>query len=222
MTVGVLLHVAFFWTLTIPLSDPRPPDPPEAGIVLTEAGPSAFGQLVADQATLLDSAPLFLPTRWNFASRIDQPAEDPAQLLWTGDALVADLGNEPPLEGPADLLAARLWPVPTEGLGTRDRTRQPLPARAVHLRIRSLADGSIRERSLSADAVPENLTALQATLWSPATFLVTRAADGSRIPPLLVTSTQSDPVDAALRTWLAGGRALSELPAGSYEVVIGP
>ncbi|MGJ3243227.1 MAG: hypothetical protein ACFE0O_09770 [Opitutales bacterium] len=232
MVTGVLLHAGFFWVLTIPIPEPLRPAGTEAGIVVLDAGPSALGQLVSDQATLLDSAPLFLPTRWNFASRIDRPAAfaetsplfggDPAQVLWSPGALVAGLGETDPVEQPTELLAARLWPVPTAGLGTRDRPRQALPARIAQVRIRSLETGALSERPVMPDEAPASLRSLPDSLWSPATFLLTVPAAGSRIPPLLVSSTRSDAVDAALRRWLGSGDALPDLPAGSYEIVIGP
>lgn len=74
ITGGVIAHLAILTILRI--QDPllREPFPEQAPVLFVGEQPEGASISLQQQASLLDSAPLFMPTRWNASSRMENVA----------------------------------------------------------------------------------------------------------------------------------------------------
>ena len=132
LLLGIAVHLAGFLIFRV-VSNPLPDREPAAAFVqFLSTGLMAGDADLEEKAILFDSAPLFIPTRWNASSRIFtgigvvdrqlpdfEPAIDLTADLQPSTRVLAD---SDPVAEPIDLLALRYWNFLTRLPGHRDGT----------------------------------------------------------------------------------------------------
>jgi len=215
-----LWNLVPFEGLTIPENRARAPF-----ISLQKQGGAA--DTAMDQALLLDSAPLFLPTRWSTA-RSNGTASSPALTdpfeFFGAEISVSEASLHPPAVPVATALPGIL---PARGsmgefsaLGRDDGvlSGMVLPARGACYQVRRAGDDVL----VLARTIPQAIPEAGDLLWPPAEFWVHVTAEGPQGAPLIASGTGSDSLDAALRNLVLEGGAIDLLPPGYYRIVIGP
>lgn len=225
LLVGVVLHLAAFTLFRI---DSRPlPDLPARRSFL-EYLPSGAGVPAGleEQAVLMDSAPLFIPTRWS--AELDWQAE----VAESGDFefasfepaidIAAELGLRRfvPSGGelvsqPEDLLASRFWNL-FDDFPFRAQQREPeAEAPSPVARVRSLSRTGNPPLLLPFDADPAG-----SGEGLPPRFTV-RVANGLLVGSAVLVESSGDPAfDQDARAWLESPQTVARLPAGYLEVEV--
>jgi hypothetical protein len=183
--------------------------------------------MAMDQALLLDSAPLFLPTRWSTARSYGAASSpsltDPFEFFGAKIS-VSEASLHPPAVPVATALPGIL---PARGamgefsaLGRDDGvlSGMVLPARGACYEVRRAGDDALVLERTIAQAIPD----AGDLLWQPAEFWVHVTAEGPQGSPLIASGTGSDSLDAALRNLVVEGGAIDLLPPGYYRIVVGP
>jgi hypothetical protein len=197
------------------------------------AGAAREESMVAQEMELIDSAPLFLPTRWNFTGGSTRPGGErpPGDIFEEGPAklpLTEQAGDGPPPG--LDLLPAAVataaqavrefpWP-PLEAVGREDLVPIALEARGAMLEFRSLETGELTlAMPVPAAAVPSAAWAD----WAPFDLVLSIDETGIVALPLIAQTSGSGAADAFFREYLGGGfRAQLRLRPGTYRVTVGP
>ena len=185
--------------------------------------------MARDQSMLLDTAPMFLPTRWSTAITPDTVYVDTttSELFQSFPQEIAlNAGTLRPARRKFGDGAAALTAQPSRassnyllGRKTDADKRMILHPRAAFFEVRSDAAGD--KIVLSGDLdVPDEETGGLA--WPPAEFWVRVVQEGVAGAPLMSSGTGSDNLDAALRDKLAANDAIKLLQPGYYKVVVGP
>lgn len=186
------------------------------------------GNLLREQAYLQDSAPLFLPTRWNAASSpvvraLEQRPVDlfepfPARLSYQESdfrlGTFAEVRQESPLE------SLKVFRNRTHTFFGRGRVPQPeLSPRFALIEVRDPGDGRV---VLSAPVPGEGAPSLPNRLWRPMEFLLQVEAIGLVGQSVMLEGSGVEEVDQFLRRALR--RVVSEqmLDIGYYRVTAGP
>lgn len=231
IVLGVLVHLVGYGVFQLFPRPLRPAPPPAAFVSVPAPGAASADPMILDQAMMEDSAPLFLPTRWNFAQNagpaavasplreaVFPPFPEQLTLPLTGFPAGATALPEPPRDladfldpGNRSLfsLLGRIPPDPAA----------PLPPRAAALRVFALPGGRLlRELELP----PGTLSLPPSNFWMPARFFLLRTHSGWAGPPLQHTSSGDESVDRTLRAWMQNPSALAFLPPGYYSVTFGP
>lgn len=228
--IGVAVHLALFLFLSVPLSE-GPAAPPDQRFVGYYEKQGDDHRLLQEQAVLLDSKPLFMPTVWNVASSLQNIARlrDESELFARYQPVLRlrQEGWEP---GPESLpssttsLAAVLEgqaAYPLRGFGERGdlNGREPLEPRVAAISFKNLGGGpNPGDRALPAlpgAAPPERL-------WSPAVFVLLVDPRTGGGEPLRVASSGIAEWDRALNRYLASPAFRQRLAPGYYRVTVGP
>ena len=226
---GVLAHFAVLTILRI--QDPlvRDPFPPQAPVLF--AGRPADSATVAlqDQAELLDSAPLFMPTRWNSASRMDEVASLreateifqpfaarlrlPTVRLDLSPSLLPPQGNQSFLpSGPAFLLS---------GFGQGPRSFPEVAQSAPAFRVERLVNGSVGE--VFTTELPGSLAAQSPpVLWSPVQVFLHVAGGRPAGPAFLAESSGFAEWDESLQSFATSLAFYGRLGDGYYRLSVLP
>lgn len=227
--LGLVVHVAALGFLRFPVPKPAAQKPEEARTHWVD--PAAQSLALHDQYALLDSEPLFLPTRWNYPVKGPSGVDAPGDFFGVFDAerrLTIDREKRLPdllpppaaVATPMQALADYGLPVLKEfGREERQEPRRPEP-RLAYVEIRALETGALMlTRILEPAAGPANGSGWGD--WTPFEMMVNVTATGSTEPWL------STPAPAEIAHFFAE-RIRHQfhldllLPAGSYRVSIGP
>lgn len=182
-----------------------------------------------EQAKLFDSAPLFLPTKWNYGSALQDNLlmrkgdvlfkPYPPSLLLEGEEL-ADLPifEQSKVNRPRELLANRYWSL-FGSFGEAEEKLEKQPAGGSFLIVQEFgAEVPVRRQRLP-DRIAEQLEAL---FWAPTRFSVTVDAIGMVGAPKLTESSGFEMVDSVLREYLLEPFFSAGLSPGYYRVEIWP
>ena len=238
LLLALALNTVFFGLFRITAPPSVPVKFPPAYVRYLGSSNATTDAVLNEQALLLDSEPLFLPTSWNFASRpfVARPlrpqpfADFPAQV-------------QPPTENqfrlPTDTSAGNISPIAAlrpgqwiflSALGQAANPAAKLPERGALLRVTRLDSGSpstgaatpvVLDETWPVAAAPKSTQNLPA-LPGPATFLLLFSYTGSVGEPLLVNSSGIFAVDDDLRERLDAWFHRHPLPPGTYQAVVGP
>jgi hypothetical protein len=230
LLMGVSLHIFGFLGIEVfwgPLSEPELPG---SFIQLEPMGQSMEGRAEQEFALLNDSAPLFIPTRWNYLSRSEfagytlpeneplfrrfpsRVREDPYQYE------ITDHFPEPDPRGVDAMLdfeTTRFF----EGIGQKDSGSWALEPRRAYFSILSLNRGEI---SLSGTIDASALSPVLESDWKPLEILFVVDSLGVAGRPYTVVSSGNEEVDATILQWFLESRPWAELGAGYYRLKIGP
>lgn len=229
LLLGVALHLAGFLLFRV-ISSPLPEraaTPPFVQYVSADS--LANDTELEEQAALFDSAPLFIPTRWNasqsspvylrdaargqfpeFEPEIDLLAElQPSSLLVAADLQV---------NAPIDLLASQFWRFFAGFPQWSDPVLalpQALPVAEVSVLGQPIAETLL----LSADVQ----CATAAPIARPVLYYLRVSAAGSvRGAPTLGRSSGNAAFDAAAAAWVERPEVLAQLPSGYLSIQVFP
>lgn len=229
---GIALHVIFFVAIPLKHTPPKPiPEQrPFVRVVSAEAA-EVVAQALQEQSLLLDSAPLFLPTRLNHSQTpVSLPIPDPSPLFKDYApriTLNADTLLPPsPLESEAvetlrqtaedSLLATELtapfqiWQEPP-----------PLPIRPA-VGVCEIRDAGTGELLLLLQW-PESILShpVAGELRQPAQFQLVVQHRSHAAQPLVIRGTGSENLDLLLVQFLQRPEIAAQLPNGYYTVLAG-
>jgi hypothetical protein len=226
LLLGVCLHLAGFLVFRV-VSNPLATREPSLPFVQYVSPETLFsGAALEEQAELFDSAPLFVPGRWNAAHNLQPPSRDRVLLRFPPYEAEFDLSGELISEGinlsldssvtkPIDLLALRYWNL-FSALGRTGAEAEALELTGAFAEVRTL-NGVV----LSLVPVDVEVLSMQAT--QPATYFLRVEAAGRVVGrPTLSHSSGDSAFDAAAYTWLVSSGFPADLPAGFFEIRVYP
>lgn len=232
VAVALVVHGAAFFAWRVPAGGPE--RPPAAAPKVQWVGDGALiaeGSALGDQLNLFDSAPLFLPTPWNFATaekelKSDRPPGEvfdlfAPRLTVSVEQTPADLVLVPSGVGtPAQAIRSFAWPY-FESFGRVDRPLAPLPERLAMIEVRAMDTGELMlTATVARRAAPD---AAGWGDWAPLEFLVSVEPALALGLPQLTRGSGFDEVDAFFREHVQRELLLDlRLPAGYYRVTVGP
>lgn len=229
---GILLHVAFFALAPLEQTpqNPMPAQRPFVRVVSAETAEAA-AQALQEQSLLLDSAPLFLPTRLNHSQTpAPLPIPDPAPLF-------KDYAPRIALNA-ATLLPPSPWQ--TETVDTLKQTAErsllaveltapfqiwqepvPLPEQPATgaCEIREAGTGELRLLLPWPEAILSHPAAGE--LRQPAQFQLVVQHRSHAAQPLVIRGTGSENLDLLLLQFLQRPEVAAQLPNGYYMVLAG-
>lgn len=233
LMVGVGVHLVGYFGIEIVWRPIEKVSYPEPYIQIESDDRSTRSRVEQEYALLHDSAPLFVPTRWNYLSRSEYAGYSlpeygvlfdafPARISVASidyNAFVSDSNR--PIRRIEDVLAFSEETF-FEGFGVQDTYSQ----RSESLRLRSAAYAIYSigsgEAVDSGDLAPESLPGLNRIEWRPVEMLLVVNNIGMVGRPLPVSSSGSESIDRQLSDWLIQSGLVTQLPPGYYRVVIGP
>lgn len=226
LLLGICVHLAGFLIFRV-ISNPLPARE-EAVPFVQFVSPEIFlsGAELEEQAALFDSAPLFIPSRWNAAHNLDTPRRDRAMQrfpLYQPEMDVAamlvsegtSLGSSYAVSEAADLLASRFWDL-FRGLERVDFEIVDLGGAGAFAEVRSL-DGLVIHNQ------PAELTLVSSQVLQPVKYFL-RVEAGGRLAgrPTVSVSSGDTEFDAATYDWLIESGLASRLEPGYFEIIIYP
>ena len=235
LLLGIAAHLAGFLVFRV-VSNPLPARESKLPYVAyISAASMASDRELEERVALMDSAPLFVPTRWNAArgvgppeARVEErfpdfePSVDPAAELEAGTEPLARLAG-PRVETPGDLLELPFWDL-FAGFGTAGPDGPALPDAGPFARVTLLVPSFSAARPGSARTLEADLgETSDAGGGGPAVFhLRVSGAGRVPVPPRLAESSGSASLDEAAGEWLERPATLARLPGGYLEVAVFP
>jgi hypothetical protein len=206
--------------------DARQPQRVTPFIALEQQGDSAA--MTRDQSLLMDSAPLFLPTRWStsLAGRVVGGDSGTTADLFAPFAseVVLDASMLRPSARTVSIGPAKpaMYDDMNVGylIGRRDDVQKALvlPQRGAFYEVRPAGGG----KAVISGSIDTQIAEAGDLVWQPVEFWVRVVQEGVVGVPLLANGSGSDSLDAVLRTIVTNNRKLADLPPGYYRIVIGP
>lgn len=229
LALALVFHATGLFVFTVVEEEVPPPEPDGFAVSLPSIlWQEAQGDLLREQAHLFDSAPLFLPTRWNSASSpvvkgLEQSPGDlfnpfPARLSYgEGDFGLGTVGGgraKPPLE------SLKVFEDRTHTVFGRGEVDQPgLDPRFAVIEVFDPGRGEVVFRA----AVPSSeAPVVPSRLWRPVDFLMQVEPIGVVGEPVLVRGSGVEEVDQFLRGAVSGMVQQRMLAPGYYRVSAGP
>ena len=225
--LGVCAHLVGFFVFRV-VSNPLPTReaiPPFVQFV----SPSTLvsGAVLEEQAALFDSAPLFVPGKWNASHNLRPLSRERTLLSFSAygepqsdfsSALITEglpVGLESAVTEPADLLALRYWDL-FRGVGQTASFVEELEDTGVFVEVRTI-EGRVVQ-TVSAELAVLSMQAIQPTTYFQ------RVEAGGRVlgRPTLSVSSGDSTFDTAAYTWLVESGFSAGLPAGFFEIRVYP
>ncbi|MFU8847401.1 MAG: hypothetical protein ACNA77_01620 [Opitutales bacterium] len=233
LVLGLLVHALGFLIIRI-ASDPLPAreeNPAFITLVSTE-GQEDAAELV-EQASLFDSAPLFIPGEWSsaaqvFSARTERdwrsfPSFEPELELKDEIRLSRlSLAQRSDLERPSDLLNWRFWDL-FAAFGEKESSVEAFESAGSIASVTILSGNAVYPPEynlrMAVDLpVDEAFFAAQ-----PLVLTLNLSAPGLPMgAPLVEQSSGSEALDARLLEWLRRPATLAQLPAGFLELRVYP
>jgi hypothetical protein len=187
---------------------------------------NATAEMTRDQSMLMDSAPLFLPTRWSTSGTRHVEYTDSQSDMFESFSpeitLNADRMKPPATDVPVDknAVSAKVDAHSTFLIGRSGDAsgKQVMNARSAFYEVHAAQDGKLIMTGTIQNPIPE----AGDLLWQPAEFWVRVVQEGVMGSPLLTSGSGNDSLDAALRNIVSSEKKIALLPPGYYRVVIGP
>ncbi|MEE2988929.1 MAG: hypothetical protein VX372_05090 [Verrucomicrobiota bacterium] len=224
---GVCVHLVGFLIFRV-VSNPLPTreaTPPFVQYVSPNTLLS--GAALEEQAVLFDSAPLFVPGKWNASHNLRPISRERTLLSFDAygeprsdfsSALISKglpLGLNYAVTEPADLLALRYWDL-FGGLGQTAPVVEQLEGIGVFVEVRTV-EGRV------VQTVPADLSVLSMQAIQPTTYFLGVEAGGRVLGrPTLSASSGDTAFDTAAYTWLVESGFTAGLPAGFFEIRVYP
>lgn len=225
--LGVCAHLVGFFVFRV-VSNPLPTReaiPPFVQFV----SPSTLvsGAVLEEQAALFDSAPLFVPGKWNASHNLRPLSRERTLLSFSAygepqsdfsTALITEglpVGLESAVTEPADLLALRYWDL-FRGVGQTASFVEELEDTGVFVEVRTI-EGRVVQ-TVSAELAVLSMQAIQPTTY----FLGVEAGGRVLGRPTLSVSSGDTAFDTAAYIWLVESGFTAGLPAGFFEIRVYP
>ena len=225
--LGVCAHLVYFLVFRV-VSNPLPTReamPPFVQFV----SPSTLlsGAVLEEQAALFDSAPLFVPGKWNASHNLRPLSRERTLLSFSAygepqsdfsTALLSErlpVGLKSAVTEPSDLLALRYWDL-FRGVGQTASVVEELEDTGVFVEVRTV-EGRVVQ-TVSAELAVLSMQAIQPTTYFQ------RVEAGGRVlgRPTLSVSSGDTTFDTAAYTWLVESGFSAGLPAGFFEIRVYP
>ncbi|MEM1222223.1 MAG: hypothetical protein AAGH40_05625 [Verrucomicrobiota bacterium] len=231
--LGILVHLVGFLIFRL-VSNPLPSRVDRDPLVQFVSTDTLTGYAqFEERAALFDSAPLFLPTRWNAARSLSFPRagyvppgfaqfEPDIQLLEDLNVSALAALERAVIETPMDLLNSRYWrffeqfgEVPDPDFSFADA--QPFAE------VEVVAGDAIAASS-ALGRFPVQLELPTAVLPPEPAHLLVRLIGGGYLagPPVLERSSGSSDFDLAAERWLGVSNLMGSLAEGYYRIKIFP
>lgn len=231
LLLGILVHLSGFFIFKV-ISNPLPSRKEDSTFIAFISTDIRGGEVeLIEQASLFDSAPLFVPSQWSTASEVFSskdvqdwqvfPDFEPNfELMDEVRPVRLSLPLVEDVQRPLDLLDLRFWDVFSYFGQGETRLAKPAPWHSVAV-VRVLSDNDQyqvdSEIILQAD--------LQSLGFAPRPMVVFLNMSAPGFPmgdPLLKQSTGLDAVDDEILDWLAQPATLASLPSGFLELRVYP
>jgi hypothetical protein len=226
---GIGLHLLGFLLLRVeaPVPPARRPEPAFVRYPVAADGDQA---LLREQALLFDSAPLFLPTRWNSAAAVNDIASLREETELFGAFAPSLRPGGPPMpangaQGAAGSIDPRglLEPISLRPLRAFGRGPSPLDGAPAGARVWLAEAVDLAARRTELIALPETLAApAPDRLWNPAQFFLQMVAGVPAGPPVTQVGTGYGAWDEALRAAIGEPRFYAALADGYWHITIAP
>jgi hypothetical protein len=229
LLLGVALHLAGFLIFRV-VSSPLPDrEAARPYVEYVSAGSLASDRELEEQAALFDSAPLFIPTRWNasqviaFDSRDTlrgqfvefEPNVDLLSELQPSSFLVA---QNIQVDEPLDLLASRFWRF-FSGFAQSATPVVEFPDALPVAEVSVVGQSSIR--TLSIPVKLDYTTA--SSVARPVVYYLRLSGSGVVLSaPTLGQSSGNKDFDGAAAAWLRSPEVLGQLPKGYLSIKVYP
>ena len=226
---GITIYVLAFLTFHVEVPSIETVDFSEPYIQYPSPEEKKINQLIREQAELYDSAPLFLPTSWNYVTNVE-----------TLSLEVHSSSLFPTYEEKWTISDEMLKPNISSGVSIITRARDSLKYEYWDL-FSTFGEGKYKENWMSlrmgwvevydmlnnkivrSESLPENIDELkELPLWAPLEFLITIDNLGPIGEPLLLKGSGSETIDAILRDYILEPVFGARLVPGYYKVSIGP
>ena len=233
LLLGVLVHLAGFFFFRV-ISNPLPTRAEESAYITLISKETEGGKAeLIEQASLFDSAPLFIPGEWStasgvFSSRTVQdmhmqvfPDYEPEiELLDEVRPVRMSLPRVAALERPSDLLDLRFWDLFAYFGEKEIQIEAPDPWTSVAVITVLSGGGDYPEQS---EVLLEIETGLEEFGQRPVAIVLNMTAPGLPIgAPVLKQSSGSEVLDSEVLGWLGRPGTLAKLPAGLLEIRVFP
>lgn len=227
--IGVLIHVIVFFAFPVESPSAVSISFSEPYVQYPSSEDKKYNQLLREQAELYDSAPLFLPTNWNyvtnvkvFALEVDNAFLFPAYAEeWTisDEMLKPIIGNgNSTITRARDSLKYEYWDL-FSTFGEEKQSENRIPSRTGFVEVYDMLNNKI----VRGENLPDTINELSIlTLWTPLEFLLTIDKLGPIGEPMLLQGSGSEMIDASLRDYLLEPVFGARLQPGYYKVSIGP
>jgi hypothetical protein len=227
LPLGILAHFLGFLIFKI-ASDPLPSrieDPAFITLVSTEIDADA-SELV-EQASLFDSAPLFVPGEWSSAAQVFSARvvpdwrnfsdfEPSIELMDEVRPAGLSLSGVTRVEQPSDLLELRFWDL-FSNFGQVESELEAFEGGGAVALVTIMSGNKVYPVDYNIRLEVDLQSAELAT--HPVVFILNMSAPGFPIgAPLLEQSSGSDVLDAEVSEWLARPATLAQLPTGFLEI----
>jgi hypothetical protein len=185
------------------------------------------GAALEEQAALFDSAPLFVPGKWNASHNLRPLSRERTLLSFSAygepqrdfsSALISEglpVGLESAVTEPVDLLALRYWNL-FRGIGQTAPVVEEFEGTGVFVEVRTL-EGRVVQ-TLAADLAILSMQAIQPTTY----FQAVDAGGRALGRPTLSVSSGDATFDIAAYNWLVESGFSAGLPAGFFEIRVYP
>lgn len=225
---GVGVHLLGFSIFqVIPETDTQEYNP-RAMAKFTDLTEGSANRVFREQAIFFDSAPLFIPTPWNYSSTIESQilSREKEQLFsaYAESITLADRVLQPyrgvylsKVKKPLDILKGQHWdfsPVYASAAGEQ----APVRRTSGQVKIVELSSG----QTVTSTNLPPELAEITDLHFQPVQFLLTIDSIGPVGEPLMLRGSGEERIDQSLRQYLSGPFITSRLGAGYYKIVIGP
>ncbi len=225
--LGACAHLVGFFVFRV-VSNPLPTSeaiPPFVQYV--SPGTLLSGAALEEQAALFDSAPLFVPGKWNASHNLRPISRERTLLSFDAygeprsdfsSGLISKglpLGLNFLVTEPVDLLALRYWDL-FGGIGQTAPVVEELEGTGVFVEVRTL-EGRV------VQTVPVELAVLSMQAIQPTTYFLGVEAGGRVLGrPTLSVSSGDTAFDTAAYIWLVESGFTAGLPAGFFEIRVYP
>ena len=230
LLLGVLVHLIGFLLFRVVTSPLPVTEEKRPFIMFLPDQAMSEGALLEARASLFDSAPLFVPTRWSTSARVypdfDSQGNFPFEDYLPSISLVDELRprksfglEEYEIERAEDLLALRfLRPWQSFGQDQDDPARLNDWSPVAHVRV--IGGGELTNPADSEFLRASSLSKL-ASSQGPVRFYLNISASGRLLSrPVLVESSGLEEVDSSVMDWILDPATIARLPAGYLEVSI--
>jgi hypothetical protein len=221
---AVAAHIAMLVFLPLEPVSREQSKPRESFVSLDQPGKG--GDMTREQAMLLDSAPLFLPTRWSTAQigdvdkgtfKADFFNAFPQEITLSADNIRVSTLRDNSGGQPDDQLGPERI-MPSLGGDAGSVARMKLPPRGAFFEVRRVSDG----QTVLSGTFPAPVPDAVGSLWQPVEMWVRIVQTGVLGQPLLAAGSGVEDLDAALRGLVSRSESVALLPPGYYSVYVGP
>jgi hypothetical protein len=225
LLTAIVLHILMFFLFRVHSTDLPNPEPSKPYITFVSEESFSKDAELEEYALLFDSAPLFIPTRWNASQSVEvdfeytslgtfsefEPKIEVLSELKPDGILISDNYD---VNTPSDLIASRFWRF-FEGFGQSFEAlpapEQPAPVAEVYVVGESINPAL----SLEVDLEPT----VSASVPRSVSYTIRRSEEGLIWgTPTLVETSGNEALDQSVARWLKRPDVLAQLPIGYLSI----